>query len=202
MAQPIPSTNPQWAKDGWYQMPAVPGVVYADFRIAPPPHNWVWGKRHMIEFLIRLAEDWMFAFYDDQAKEFGNTAPIILGDISPEGGVGPNGSVKVTQAQLNQGIRVRGHSSHKRGVDVDIYAVRKDGQPRHVHADTKDYDLARTTVLANCIVIAGRGKIERIFFDDARVTSRFKPLPPGIKQFGPDQVGMHKDHFHVRLNEF
>jgi hypothetical protein len=88
MAQPILSTNPQWAKDGWYQMPAVPGVVYADFRIAPPPHNWVWGKRHMIEFLIRLAEDWMFAFYDDQAKEFGNTAPIILGDVSPEGGVG------------------------------------------------------------------------------------------------------------------
>lgn len=110
--------------------------------------------------------------------------------------------MKVTQAQLNQGIRVRGHSSHKRGVDVDIYAVRKDGQPRHVHADTKDYDLARTTVLANCIVIAGRGKIERIFFDDARVTSRFKPLPPGIKQFGPDQIGMHKDHFHVRLSEF
>jgi murein endopeptidase len=203
MPQLLPSTNPQWASEGWYRMPTLAGVEYATFRKARPPHDWVWGKRHMIAFLGRVWEEWMLAFWTSQTEEFGNSAPILLGDISPEGGVGPTGSVKISKQQKAARFRVRGHVSHKDGIDADIYFVRKDGRNAATHfvLDPAGFDLARTTILAKCIFRASRGDVERVFCDIGDIIKQIAPRPPRVLQFGPVEAAPHGDHFHIRLYE-
>ena len=121
-----------------------------------------WGRLHTIEYLIRLAGIWSVAdnLYG-QIEENGNYAPVLLGDVAPEGG------------EKNRWDKCEDHKSHRSGVDIDIYLIRKDGLPAPTHiSDTLNYDYGRSTELAKAIYAAGSGTalgVERVFFDEQRM---------------------------------
>jgi len=207
MAEPIQSTNPK--RSEWFRTPPLFGLQTAPWRVG---QGFEWGKRHTIEYLIRLASEWVLHFRIGQVQQYGNSAPILLGDIGPEGGA---------QSKLGQlMIQKKWHKSHNSGVDLDLYVIRKDGQPEPTSIDDVDnpnanyvgsYDRARTTELAKVIHRAARpGEIVQVFFDDYDVINALRPL--GITTMGPDTGRIdlvtkkliqpptpHKDHFHVRL---
>lgn len=152
-----------------------------------------WGKHFMIDFLNKLGRGWgrdPYWQYDD----FDNWADIPLGDISQDGG-GPRRS-KVP--------RFHGHSSHRCGVDVDIFVIAKDGVSRkNVAYGQQSFDLARTKLLGRAILTNGGSDLEKIFIGGTDMVefmqdeSKKLGIPQGV--IHPDSSGMHHNHFHVRL---
>jgi hypothetical protein len=216
LAEPIPSKTYLHGKTKdplWYQLPHSSGDLLG-LQIAPwrLGNERVWGKRHTIEFLIRLAKEWLYALRTD-------FAPILLGDIAPEGG------------ERNPWDKVTDHKSHRSGVDMDIYILRKDGMPlsaaipasslirdpiKRAEAEKKEgevpYDRPRTTTLLRTVYkVAGPGGIVQVFFDDQAAIDALRKDPLGITTIAPDtgrhdETGKliqlptpHRDHFHVRL---
>ncbi len=150
----------------------------------------VWGKDRMIQFLENLADDWGVDPYW-QYEIADNWADIPLSDISQEGG-GPRRS-KVH--------RFGGHVSHRCGIDVDIYVIRKDGDAsKRTYYGHKTYDLERTKILAEKILIHGASDLEKIFITGDDVIDFMKNESKKLGLAGvihPDKH--HADHFHVRL---
>lgn len=197
MTVPIPSMDPEY--EGFYLLPPLFGMIPAPWRLAT---GRFWGRLHTIEYLIRLANLWSVAdnLYG-QIEESGNYAPILLGDVAPEGG------------EKNRWDKCQDHKSHRSGVDLDIYLVRKDGLPAPTHiSDPLNYDYGRSLELAKAIFAAGQGVplgVERVFFDEQRMLDDLGAL--GIGPIGKDPgrpatettpklpPTPHRDHFHVRL---
>ena len=193
MALPIASQ----VHPDFFKMPPMFGIQIAPWRAS---NQRVWGKRHMIEYLIRLATDWGAAdnMYD-QIDEHGNFALILLGDIAPDGG------------HKNKADPMNDHKSHRSGVDVDIYVIRKDGKADRTNiSDKTAYDFKRTLALAKAIYAAGNPDlVDKVFFDDQDVIAELKKM--GIRTTGRDTgrpatatspalpPTPHQDHFHVRL---
>lgn len=174
MLEPVQSST----YPDYYKIPELAlGLQYAPWR------NGVkrfWGKRIMIDFLLKLGWWWDFSHnpYEDLVQ-----SPILIGDISPEGGAHPKRDP------------VNDHSSHKNGFDVDIFVLRKDGKPKSSAYIYQSYDLERTTRLAKQIVqIAGKYKftLAKFFYNDKKV----RAVVPEISYWTN-----HEDHFHIRLKE-
>lgn len=163
---------------GYFSMPDLHGIEIAPWRRSV---KRIWGKRHMIEFLVKLANAWSETMYE-QMEEHDNFAPIILGDISPEGGT-------------NRWDKVKDHSSHKMGVDVDLYVFRTDGKLQKTHCrEPKTYDLVRTTELARLVFkVALVGSVDKFYYQDQKVINALN----GVGLITPWQN--HLDHFHIRL---
>jgi murein endopeptidase len=160
----------------------------------------IWGKKHMIEFLIKLEKQWTDPFDKvyEQIDHYGNFAKIPLGDISREGG-GPSRS---------QVERFAGHKSHRCGVDIDIFVIGKSGYPsRHLmpskdnsgeYNDSGEYDFKRTSELATAILIAGGQEITDIFIGDKRLVKLLNDKKSQHTKIWHDSP-QHDNHFHIRL---
>jgi murein endopeptidase len=175
----------QSSKDlSYYKMPEAYGITKVR-------HGMVWGKRHMIEFLIKLARLWTQDPYW-QIDLRGKMADIPLGDISVEGGSPPRWKVP----------KVNGHSSHRCGIDVDIYVLSQDGTPSQtVTHKSPNYDFERTEELAKLIVTAGGTDLDEVFIGDDRLVSTMKDQAAkrGVSFKSTKDSPMHDNHFHIRL---
>jgi hypothetical protein len=185
---------------GFYLVPPLFGILPAPWRLST---GRFWGRLHTVEYLIRLAAIWAPNPYD-QIEEHGNFAPILLGDMAPEGG------------EKNRWDKCEDHKSHRSGVDFDIYLVRKDGMPAKTNiSDTMFYDYERSLELARAIYAAGPSTalgVGMVFFDDRTMNAKLGG--EGIGPPGPDPGRSatatspplpptpHRDHFHVRLRQF
>ncbi len=149
-------------------MPPGPGHFFIKPRFR---FGFLWGKRHMIDFLMDLSDIWG---YIEPNHPFG------IYDISKEGG----GSI--------------GHRSHRKGIDVDIYVIRQDGKEAWTHYKKPDeYDRERTIELAKLVYdTAGPHMIDKFYFDDQKVIDAV----PGVAK-APNAPKEHGDHFHIRLKD-
>lgn len=174
MQSAIQSTK---SKDYYKIPPSALGISYAPWRAGA---SRIWGRLATIEFLINLGWWWDFSWnpYDTIVQ-----STIYAGDISPEGGANARDPVK-------------DHSTHRNGHDVDIFFIRKDGNPEKTSCLKKDedtYDLDQNIRLAKTIVHIAkqRGLIIGFFYgNDKRVQAEV----PGLTTFTN-----HEDHFHVNL---
>lgn len=158
----------------YYRIPdSTLGLEIAKWRA---PVKRVWGKRPLIDLLIELGMEWNLSFRTDSPP------PVLVGDVSPEGGASKNRDP------------VKDHSSHKTGVDVDIYVFRLDGKSdRTSILDKKQYDQKGTLKMIELVfALAQRSNvtIDKFFFNDAAA----KTISP-IIQHWPN----HEDHFHMRI---
>jgi murein endopeptidase len=179
MTQAIQSTK----YPDYYKMSELSlGFQYAPWRMSITKHPRIWGKLHMIEFLTDLGFLWDLS-HNPYRKLV--QSPILLGDISPDGGAHPSRDP------------VDDHSSHKKGVDVDIYILCKDGKAKRIGYKNKEqYDFERTLKLAELIFQAAKRKnvvIDKAWYNDEDVQKNFN----GRLQ----TLGGHDDHFHIRLME-
>jgi penicillin-insensitive murein DD-endopeptidase len=78
-----------------------------------------------------------------------------------------------------------GHKSHRRGLEVDVRPLRKDGMHQPVSYTSADYDLEATCVLIQLFRIATAFPL-LIFFNDNRI--------PGVFP-----LANHDNHFHVQF---
>ena len=78
-----------------------------------------------------------------------------------------------------------GHQSHRRGLEVDVRPLRKDGLHQPVSYTSPDYDLDATRVLIQLFRAASASPL-LIFFNDNRI--------PGVQALAD-----HDNHFHVEI---
>lgn len=83
------------------------------------------------------------------------------------------------------GPRMSGHDSHRRGVEVDIRPLRKDGKQVGCVYQDSAYDRGGTEKLINLFRTCATGPL-LIFFNDIRILG-VRPLP------------RHDNHFHVQF---
>lgn len=151
----------------------------------------IWGKRNMIEFLMKLEHLWTTPFDNvyEQISDHGNFAKIALGDISRDGG-GPS---------RRTAPRFHGHKSHRCGVDIDIFVIGKSGLPnKGLRPIMNEYDFERTSELATAILSAGGNDITDIFIGDKRLVALLGSKKPKQTRIWQD-TPQHDNHFHIRL---
>jgi murein endopeptidase len=170
MTFPIQSSNfPEYFK---YPDTAL-GLETAPWRAANMRR---WGKLKLIDFLIGLGEQWNLSSRTDAPPN------ILVGDISPEGGA---------SAKRDP---VTDHSSHKIGIDVDVFVFRQDGKAEKTDWGKKRvYDQSATFALIKLAISQASQKnliISDFFFNDPDSWA----LAPIIRPW-PN----HDDHFHIRL---
>lgn len=120
-----------------------------------------YGKQETINALIRIGHEWAQS----------DATPIGVGHIS-----------------RRDGSRFPPHKSHRKGVDVDIRPMRKDGKNLPVTIQSKMYDAEATRMVVN--VIRAQSKVKLILFNDPKL------VKAGLTQMYPN----HSNHLHVRLD--
>ncbi len=169
----------------FYKMPDVGGIHKVRTGME-------WGKRWMIDFLMRLVAEWNKDIYW-QFDIGDNYADIPLGDISVKGGSPPRWKV----------AKVGGHVSHRCGIDVDIYSIAKDGMPsQRIAYGMPNYDLARTKELGRLIIKHGKADLEKILLGGDKLAEYLtaEAEKESIAHvIDNDKSGMHHNHFHIRL---
>lgn len=78
-----------------------------------------------------------------------------------------------------------GHKSHRKGLEVDVRPLRKDGQRQPVSYLCPDYDLEATRILIELFRAAAAAPL-LVFFNDNRI--------PGVQP-----LAGHDNHFHVQF---
>jgi hypothetical protein len=78
-----------------------------------------------------------------------------------------------------------GHKSHRKGLEVDVRPLRKDGHEEPVNYTNPDYDLEATRSLITLFRTAAAAPLV-IFFNDNRI--------PGVRP-----LAGHDNHFHVQF---
>lgn len=86
---------------------------------------------------------------------------------------------------LADGVKHKDHSSHMKGLEVDVRPVRKDGRHQSVRYFDSDYDSIATEKLINIFQNFAPGKM-RIYFNDNRI--------PGVRH-----RDKHDNHFHFEI---
>ena len=122
--------------------------------------NSHWGKEETITALLRIGH-----ILGQQFSAFG------VGHISKK-----DGSV------------FKPHASHRKGIDVDIRPLRKDGLPRPVTIYQAQYDREATCQLLE--LIRAQSKVKTILFND----------PVLIKEGLCRKYAGHDNHLHVRFD--
>lgn len=85
---------------------------------------------------------------------------------------------------LAAGPKFENHGTHKDGLQVDIRALRKDGQPLAVTRFQQQYDQAATAKLI--AILFSHPSVQSILFNDTAI--------PGVKPWKD-----HDNHFHVNI---
>lgn len=78
-----------------------------------------------------------------------------------------------------------GHKSHRKGLEVDVRPLRKDGRHHPVTFLSPDYDRRATQILIELFHACAAGPLV-IFFNDGKI--------PGTRP-----LARHDDHFHVQF---
>lgn len=112
----------------------------------------------MLTLILAVEREWQAI----DARKFG------VGDISAAGGP-----------------KMFGHDSHRRGVEVDIRPLRKDGKQAACVYQESAYDRAGTEKLINLFRACAPVPL-LIFFNDVKI--------PGVRP-----LAKHNNHFHVQF---
>lgn len=112
----------------------------------------------MMTLILAVEREWQTS----ETRQFG------VGDISAAGGP-----------------KVRGHNSHRRGLEVDIRPLRKDGLHIACNYHEDVYDRIATEKLINIFRSCAPGPL-LIFFNDLKI--------PGVRP-----LEKHDNHFHVQF---
>lgn len=123
--------------------------------------NTHWGRQEVIDALLELGERWA------ALKAY----PIAIGHIS-----------------RRDGSKFPPHLSHRKGVDVDIRPLRKDGKNLPVTIKQKMYDADATRVLVH--MIREFAPVKLILFNDPVL------VKAGLTKGYPD----HSNHLHCRFD--
>ena len=83
-----------------------------------------------------------------------------------------------------EGIAFPPHKGHRNGLQVDIRAIRLDGEQKPVHYDEANYDRRRTQILVD--IIRAQAEVTVVYFNDPKVS-------------GVSHLKGHDDHLHVSL---
>ncbi|MCF6526063.1 penicillin-insensitive murein endopeptidase [Streptomyces sp. JJ36] len=109
------------------------------------------------------------------------------------GGTG-NGQIPVGDVSFEHGGDIYGHSSHERGLDVDVWPIRTDSNQcsgARITWRSGAYDRAATRQLVQRIRATAPGHIKLIFFNDPQLISE------GLTTEYPN----HDNHLHIRYCE-
>lgn len=106
---------------------------------------------------------------------------------------GGHGRVAVGDIGHEHGGDIRGHSTHERGLDVDVRPMRRDeNQCRWgVNYRSSMYDRSATRELVRAIRAAAPGHIKVVYFNDPSL------IREGLTRWYPG----HDDHVHIRYCE-
>lgn len=142
---------------GFFVLPQAPeGSGY--YVYGTPSHGAAqYAHPNMITLLLMVEREW--ALIDH--RRFG------VGNISVAGGLS------------------FGHKSHRKGLEVDVRPLRKDGMQQPVSYTSPDYDLEATRILIELFRAAAASAL-LIFFNDNRI--------PGVRP-----LAGHDNHFHVQF---
>ncbi|RDH44055.1 penicillin-insensitive murein endopeptidase [Zooshikella ganghwensis] len=144
-----------------------------------------WGKPRLVYGLQRVAAAWK--------KEKPTWGEIGIGDIS-----------------FQKGGFIRGHASHRKGIDVDIRLIRKDGLRQGSTIYKNSYSYKRSREFLNSY-LQKYFKVNLVFFNDKNMFSML-PRYAGKRRAEcrqkPGKSGLsyvmcwpnHHDHFHLRIN--
>jgi len=113
---------------------------------------------NMLTLIFAVEREWQVI----EPRKFG------VGDISAAGGP-----------------KLLGHDSHRRGVEVDIRPIRKDGKQEGCIYQDAAYDRSATETLINLFRSCATGPL-LIFFNDIKI--------PGVRP-----LAKHDNHFHVQF---
>jgi penicillin-insensitive murein endopeptidase len=146
----------------YFMLPQAPQdagyYVYGLLNGRPSDGEYQYAHPSMMTAILRVEREWQAI--DD--RRFG------VGDISLAGG-----------------IQTPDHQTHRKGLEVDVRPLRKDGREEGVRwTDTKHYDKDGTAILIGLFRIFA--PVVLIYFND--------PLVPGVSK-----MVKHDDHFHVLL---
>lgn len=95
-------------------------------------------------------------------------------------------SIGIGEISLKGGGDISGHASHEKGVDVDIWLMRKDHRKEPTNYKNPEYSRPLTQELVNLIRVNTVLKVERIYFNDPQVQ--------GVRPWAG-----HDNHLHVRF---
>lgn len=104
-----------------------------------------------------------------------------------------NGKVPLGDVSFEHGGAIPGHSSHRLGVDVDIWPIRTDSAQctaGRITWQSSTYDRAATRALVQRIRSTAPGKVVLIFFND----------PVLINEGLTTQYPNHDNHLHIRYS--
>lgn len=102
------------------------------------------------------------------------------------------GRLPMGDASFEHGGDIAGHASHEKGVDVDIWPIRTDGQQctaSRITWQSSTYDRTATRALVKSIRAAAPGQIAVIYFND----------PVLISEGLTTRYNNHDNHLHVRF---
>lgn len=142
---------------GLFMLPQAPEG--AGYYVYGTPVNGAAQYAHpnMMTLLFAVEREWVLV----ESRKFG------VGNISVAGG-------------LNFG-----HKSHRKGPEVDVRPVRKDGRPHSVTYLSPDYDRRATQLLIELFRACAASPLV-IFFNDGKI--------PGTRP-----LTNHNEHFHVQF---
>ncbi|WP_332876178.1 hypothetical protein [Massilia sp. S19_KUP03_FR1] len=142
---------------GLFMLPQAPeGAGYYVYG-TPPDGAAQYAHPTMMTLLLAVEREWALI----ERRKFG------VGNISVAGGLD------------------FGHKSHRKGLEMDVRPLRKDGHHTGVTYVSPDYDREATALLIELFHTCAPGRLV-IFFNDTRV--------PGART-----LDKHNDHFHVQF---
>ncbi|HRI63533.1 MAG TPA: penicillin-insensitive murein endopeptidase [Polyangium sp.] len=160
-----------------------------DGRIDPHGRTWrmLLGDQSQstnAAFVQLTGENGNFYLYSPKDRVWGTPSAIqsvrtVANDLQPQGF-----EIGVGDISFQQGGRMSPHGSHRRGVDVDIRPLRKDGQRLPVTITDPNYSRDRTKILVQTLL--AQPNVSLILFNDTNIQ--------GVRFYEG-----HHNHLHVRF---
>ncbi len=164
----------------------VVGMIEPDGRVDPGGLTLRMLSERRSSFALLPRKGPGFYTYGVDEKRFG-TRSTLASVMSAARSMEEIGKlVGVGNISLENGGRMRPHTSHQRGVDVDFRPLRSDGQRRPVDIEQAEYNAADTKKLVRAL--RRDSNLDLILFNDTTIS-------------GASFWSGHDNHLHVRFKK-
>lgn len=166
----------------------VVGMVSPDGRIDPGGKTWKTLSNAASSGLVKLSSvSTNFYKYSSADRQFGTEktiASLLLLARRAKESLGT--SLGIGDISFQDGRSMPPHTSHRKGMDVDIRPIRSDKRAMPVKISDKEYDAALTKKL---VELARKDpNLLSILFNDKKI--------PGVKSYSG-----HDNHLHLRFRQ-